>query len=450
MRKNNIKTLVFLYQCYKKEIVYNFDKNQIKNMFRDLSINDYEQDIKIPRKSRKEFYNYSSYCSDLFSLFFLLNHINYYTEKLEKSIYLKAFDKARKAFDKVYSDFTIIVSLFTKVEIFVRDKFNIDFSFFIFEYNNFFKTLQNSITIYEHGKEEDKYKFFLNYDILQLENRISTYKFFLPLFIIILSPFYNKKYKASAIKLIIVLKKILNKSKLQYIQIQKKNVKFLKRIKRRGHRDGTTRILGIFTRFNDDVYLFRLDFPHAKENAIHINLHEKRKNHLVEAYYPMTNDEIKKFGIPDDLLEKITLYQEGLYWFRSDMKKIVAETSKTKTVQESIDSLYHAQSHFEFEKGRKERFYNKLIKFFIDLLLQLNMSRDVVVEEFNREESKNVEIMETILRASICNDCLIIDSYLNLGFDFDRIKEKMGFSDDRLHKYIDEYVPLLSTEVLQY
>lgn len=445
MEKNNIKTLLFLYQCYKRESVYEFDNNQIKNMFRDLSIDDYDQDIKISRKYRKDFFNYSTYCSDLFSLFFLLNHINYYTEKLDKSIYFKDFEKAKNAFSKVYSDFTIIVTIFTKIELFVRDEFKIDFSFFTFEYNSFFKTLQKSITIYEDGKEEEKFKFFLNYDILQLENRITTYKFFLPLFIILLSPFYNKKYKNSAIKLILVLKKILNKSNLQYIQIQKKNVKFLKLKSRRGHKDGTTRILGIFTRFNDDVYLFRIDFPHAKEKEIHINLHEKRSKRLVEAFYPMTKEEIAKFGIPDDLLKKITLYQEGMYWFKSNMKQIVAETSKTKTVQESIDKLYHAQSHFEFEKGRKERFYNKLIKSFTDLLLQLNMSKDAFVEEFDRELSKNVEIMQEILMASICNDCLIIDSYLSLGYDFERIKKIMGYTDERLHKYIDEYIPLISS-----
>ena len=36
-----------------------------------------------------------------------------------------------------------------------------------------------------------------------------------------------------------------------------------------GNRDGTTCILVFFMCFNDDVYSFRLDFPHIKENAIY-------------------------------------------------------------------------------------------------------------------------------------------------------------------------------------
>lgn len=83
-----------------------------------------------------------------------------------------------------------------------------------------------------------------------------------------------------------------------------------------GNKDGTNCILVFFMCFNNDVYLFRLDFPHIKENAIHINLHEKRKSHL----------------------------------------------------------------------------------------------------EFDREDTKNVEIMENILRSLSCRDCLISDEYVPLLF----------------------------------
>ena len=84
-----------------------------------------------------------------------------------------------------------------------------------------------------------------------------------------------------------------------------------------GNRDGTTCILVFLCVLM--MMFIRLDYispPHIKENAIHINLHEKRKSHL----------------------------------------------------------------------------------------------------EFDREDTKNVEIMENILRSLSCRDCLISDKYVPLLF----------------------------------
>lgn len=50
------------------------------------------------------------------------------------------------------------------------------------------------------------------------------------------------------------------------------------------------------------------------------------------------------------------------------------------------------------------------------LLLQLNIFLYCIVEEFDREDTKNVEIMENILRTLSCRDCLISDKYVSLLF----------------------------------
>ena len=50
------------------------------------------------------------------------------------------------------------------------------------------------------------------------------------------------------------------------------------------------------------------------------------------------------------------------------------------------------------------------------LLLQLNIFLYCIVEEFDREDTKNVEIMENILRSLSCRDCLISDEYVPLLF----------------------------------
>lgn len=191
------------------------------------------------------------------------------------------------------------------------------------------------------------------------------------------------------------------------------------------------------------MFLFRLDFPHAKETEIHVNLHEKKGKKLVDSYFPMTKEEIDKYNIPDEFLEKITLFQEGLYWFKSNLKQNVAETKLPADVKESFNKIFRQQSHFEFESGELEKCYNKMLKNYLDIFLKLNVDDDAYVEDFNREDSKNVEIIQNILNTKVCNDCLILHSFLELGKDDDSIKDIMGLDDDRYNYYKNEIIPII-------
>ncbi len=445
MKRKNRKTLLLFFRSYQENQNYTFDQAQIKNMFKDMGIKSYEKQKKLPKKIIRDYYTHSDKYEDLFALFFFLNHIKFATEKLDKSIFHQDFIKAKTAFDKVKREFLLTTKIFGELEDLIQYHFSTNIKLFTFDYTRFFDNLSKSILIYERRSYSEKFKELIRSDILLLEDRINTYKFILPFFIIILSPFYKKEYKDSAINVLRVLKILLNKSTLQYIQIQKKKVNFLKKVEKRGHRDGTTRILGIYTRYNDDVYLFRLDFPHVKEVDIHVNLHEKKGKKLVEAFYPMTKEEIDKLNIPDDLLNKITMFQEGLYWFKTNIKKIVAETSIPQDIKDSINKLYRQQSHFEFESGKKEKCYDKMLKYYIDIFLELNVSDDAVIEGFDREESKNVEIMQTIIHKKMCNDCLMIHTLLELGETDENIKKIMGLDDERYNFYKNEVVPVVET-----
>lgn len=259
MIMNNIskKSILLFYRSYLEHNFYNFDKTQIKNMFEKLDIKDYENQKKLNFIQRVNYKKHFNEYVNLFNLFFLLYHLKYYTEKLDKSIFYQDFEKAKIAFDNVSKFFLLTTSIFTDLELLIRDNFKLDIKFFSFDYKRFFDNLKDSIFVYEKKTESEKFKFLIRSDIRLLEDRINTYKFFLPYFTIIISPYFKKKDKDSAINVLKVLKIILNKSTLQYIQIQKKEVNFSKELIHRGNRDGTTRILGIFTRYNDDVYLFR-------------------------------------------------------------------------------------------------------------------------------------------------------------------------------------------------
>lgn len=441
MKNSTKKSILLFYQSYKENAPYDFDSNQIKHLFEKFKIKKYDKNI--PKKLKNNYLENSQEYSNLFSLFFLLYYIKYYTEKLDKSIFHQDFEKAKKAYDKVFTEFILVTTIFTELEVLFESKFSTDIKFFTFDYSRFFETLRNSIFIYERKPDSKKFKFLIRSDIRLLDDRINTFKFLLSFFFIIISPFYNQKHKDSALNVLKVLKIILNKSTLQYIQIQKKKVNFFKKVQYRGQKDGTTRILGIFTRYNDDVFLFRLDFPHVKETEIHVNLHEKKGKKLVDAYFPMTKEEIDKYNISDEFLEKITLFQEGLYWFKSNLKQNVAETKLPADVKESFNKIFRQESHFEFESGELEKCYNKMLKNYLDIFLKLNVDDDAYVEDFNREDSKNVEIIQNILNTKVCNDCLILHSFWELGKDDDSIKDIMGLDDDRYNYYKNEIIPII-------
>ena len=63
-----------------------------------------------------------------------------------------------------------------------------------------------------------------------------------------------------------------------------------------------------------------------------------------QAYLNFNKEEIDKYNIPDEFLEKITLFQEGLYWFKSNLKQNVAETKLPADVKESFNKIFIFES----------------------------------------------------------------------------------------------------------
>ena len=81
---------------------------------------------------------------------------------------------------------------------------------------------------------------------------------------------------------------------------------------------------------NEDIYQFRIDFPHRGENGIHINLEETKNEELIFTGYPVSIEELSDIKISEESLFKIFFRLDGFYWFKVNPKNNISQISENQ------------------------------------------------------------------------------------------------------------------------
>lgn len=295
------------------------------------------------------------------------------------------------------------------------------------DYEDFFNYVVELIHSFNNSTIQeirDNSSFLLNNALEFLSEQIDSFKFLLPLLVFSFSPFCNKHEKEFSRNLYAYLRKIIGDSNLISLQIQSKSLNIRKNIDKRNSYDGTTRFLCIFTRRNYDIYLARLDFPHKNETQIHINLHElKNGKKLMEACYPLSEDEINKLSLSEADIKTIFLKTKDGYFFRSKKKQIINELSINNSKKDQLRTLLRQQSHFEIIENNQEKSFLKFISFYCKSLSNLHLGH-LEINEFDKENDKNVNKLNDLFEHYEEDECFYFVYKLLIGKSVEAMKKE--------------------------
>lgn len=388
--KQFLDSLQLCYRAYKHLDLYKCNESQVNVLNAKIGIEDIELDEDFSTDEEL-------YFAQLYVIFFELNYLHFTLKKIIKCLDLSQYEKALTKTQELEADIQLLFSFLSSIELYISNNY-VQFNSFITPLPiNFFKTLKRSIILLRANKFPEYQDAFIRLDVSLLTSKLNVIKFLYPLYFMIVLSTYNTEYKNYSKRLLFEMNKILGSSGLQYIQLQQMRFDKNKPIDLRGVSAGTTRVLGIFTRDNDDIYLFRIDFPHHKEESIHINLHETTKNNtdLTDAYYPISYEEKKNSLIVSSILDEITFdTQDGYYWFKSKAKSIVSEFSGVlqNDKDDAIEYL-NSRHHFEIENTSEEDSYMNFINHYTNFFNYLNMPF-IKLEPFGRQNKENAALIK--------------------------------------------------------
>lgn len=427
-------TILLCFRKYKSLSSIRFDNNQVLHFLSELEID--ENDTPAEFENNSDINKYPDIeLSQLFEAFMVLKTVGFHIEKVQKCLYYENYEKAKYESESLSTDFILLLPFFTNTELWLEKSLNVDLHYLTFDINGFFKPLKRYFSILTSGKiQEGKHtreiiEEIINSDLVYLSNLVNLYKFLFPLYLITISPYFAEKYKTFSIRLLDTFKNMLKGATLQFIQLQEKKLNQEKEIENRGCHDGTTRILGIFTRNNDDIYLFRIDFPHKNEEDIHINLHEvKNGKELIPAGFPLEKNLVDSFVIDENIRKKLFLEDDTFYWFRTKTEQNIAEIHGIQEEgKKKLRALFRKYNHFEIEGLSKEKDYLSFINSYVDMLQQLKIDC-ATIESFDKEDKKNIELIKQIRKELQCRDIVYALSILDAGDTIENLMHITGLS----------------------
>lgn len=337
----------------------------------------------------------------IFFVFLKLEYIDYSIDKVEKCIVLDQYEKAYKKGIRLFRELKLIIKALGKIDEIIKTKtrgfpefnwFDVD-RFEILTTVNLQKILQNN--------QDSLCKELVIKDLDLIRSKMNLYKFMVPLYLMMTSSFYSQKTNHYARKTLGVFRTMLQDSSLQCITLQTKNLTGAK--SKRNSYNGTTRILGVFTRENEDIYLFRLDFPHTNEESIHINVHESKKGNMVAAGYPLKKTDIQKFSLTQQQIDELFVDDGKYYWFKLRNSQKISELRKPQQTKDDLMTLFRVQSHYIVEKSCKEQEYFRFIKEYKKVLELMGLPF-VKSESFDKEDDKYLEVIKQIRKSLIAKN----------------------------------------------
>ena len=121
----------------------------------------------------------------------------------------------------------------------------------------------------------------------------------------------------------------------------------------------TTRMSIVFAIDNGDYYCIRLDFPHAGEFSIHLNINEPGKKRSTG--FPFGKEkytDVLTICKRKDVFDSLFYEMDNLYWFRSNYAEVVDEIKKTdKDNGCELEKFHHDCAHivlFSSDEESKE------------------------------------------------------------------------------------------------
>lgn len=135
--------------------------------------------------------------------------------------------------------------------------------------------------------------------------------------------------------------------------------------------DCTTRFQIIFSLYNRDKYIMRVDMSHEGQPYIHINLSESVSNDsvskIVATAFPFSDNgavsEQLSF-LKDDMIN--VFYKQGhMYWFRTEFKKKIEKLFKDGPERDILEKLFDDRCHY-YELWKNEGLQEKTVLSFLD------------------------------------------------------------------------------------
>lgn len=387
------KTICLCYNKYLEESCYNFEKDKIEKLFQQ---NDINLNLTLePFNDSNTNYTELNY-SNIFDIFFNLYYFNDYANSIVSYLYDE--EKVLKKIEVFEFHLSSLIVSLSSIELALSKNNQLTTKYYRFDYQSTLLQLKTFITEYERDSNDIKTQMFLKdfikYEINDLKERINIYKFVFPLQVILISPFFKKQTKFFAKTLYNVFRILFENSYIKQLVIQTRNLAIRKRVNKRRNTDGTSRILGLFAKKNDDLFLFRLDFPHRGETKIHINIEETEHSKLEYSGFPLTLSEINSLGLTNKQIESIFFQLDDLFWFRCEKNKKINQLEKTTSEQKRmLTQLWKKQSHYKIISKRYEKQFAKFVNYYTYFLEYMNFE-NLIYEDFQMDKDKSVQLIE--------------------------------------------------------
>lgn len=361
----------------------------------------------------------------IFFVFLRLEYIDFSIDKVVKCVELKQFEKAIKNGFRLFRMIRLIVITLNKIDQIIKMRNSSTFDWFDVE--SFEKLTMKNLKEIQLNTRDIIREELIKKDLEFIKGKMNLCKFLIPLYLMRNSPFYGEKIKKYARITLDDFRTMLQDSTLQYLKLQTKKMTGAK--SERNSDNGTTRILGVFTRKNEDIYLFRLDFPHKNEESIHINVHETKNGKIVPAGYPLEKDEIQKFLLTQQEIDDLFVDDGKYYWFKLRNKQKISQLRKSQQLKESLMTIFRSQSHFIVVNSCKESEYYFFVEEYKRMLelMQLPFAES---ESFDKEDDKNVDfiykIRDSMILGKMYSACLLN----RLGAKISEISSMTGLRDN--------------------
>lgn len=361
----------------------------------------------------------------IFFVFLRLEYIDFSIDKVAKCVILGQFEKAHRKGLYLFQMIKLVVAALNRIDRIVKMRYSQEFEWFDVE--SFEKLTMNNLEEIRLNSQDVICEELVKKDLVYIKGKMNLCKFLVPLYLMMISSFYGEKTKKYARITLDNFRTMLQDATLQHLKLQTKKMTGIK--SKRNSDNGTTQILGVFTRKNEDIYLFRLDFPHKNEESIHINVHETKNGSIVAAAYPLEKDEIQKFSLTQQEIDEIFVDDGKRYWFKLRSRKKISELRKSQQLKEALLSRFRSQSHFIVLSSCKEREYYSFVEEYKRILKLMHLPF-AESESFDKEDAKNVDIIYKI-RNSLISTKMYGACLLNrVGVEISKISSLTGLPDD--------------------
>lgn len=360
----------------------------------------------------------------IFFVFLRLEYIDFSIDKVAKCVILGQFEKAHRKGLYLFQMIKLVVAALNRIDRIVKMRYSQEFEWFDVE--SFEKLTMNNLEEIRLNSQDVICEELVKKDLVYIKEKMNLCKFLVPLYLMMISSFYGEKMRKYARMTLDDFRAMLQDATLQYLKLQTKKMTGVK--SKRNSNNGTTRILGVFTRKNEDIYLFRLDFPHKNEESIHINVHETKNGKIVPAAYPLKKDDLQKFSLAQQEIDELFVNDGKHYWFKLRSKQKISELEKPQQLKKLLKDGFRYQSHFIVQNACKEREYYSFVEEY-KRILELMHLPFAKSESFDKEDAENVDVIYEIRNSLISKKMYSVCLLNRFGVDISKISSLTGLSD---------------------